>query len=153
MVISNFGDITMSKAKQLTEKYFGKIAKKKYHTKAAQAKPSLPARAKRRSDNQQTIILLGFPGISVNDDRADTATLLQNMLSGLSSQLGVDVREKRGLVYYIGAYNQMGIDPGMFVLYAGTREDAVAEVETLMRAEIKRLGTEGPTSEEMERAR
>lgn len=153
IVISIFGDITMPEAKNIAEKYFGNMRKKALEIKTTPAAPSLPARAKRRSDNQQTIILMGFPGLSVDDKNADTATLLQNMLSGLSSKLGIDVREKRGLVYYIGAYNQLGIDPGMFVLYAGTREDAVAEVEELMNTEIKRLATEGPSSEELERAR
>jgi len=63
------------------------------------------------------------------------------------------VREERGLAYYVGALQFIGVDPGLFMFYAGTREDAVAEVEKLVNAEVTRLTAEGLTDEEMERAR
>jgi len=38
-------------------------------------------------------------------------------------------------------------------MYAGTREDAVGEVESLFRKEMKRLVTKGLRKDELERAR
>jgi zinc protease len=74
-------------------------------------------------------------------------------MSGLSSDLAMTVREDRGLAYTVGAYQQAGLDPGMFVFYAGTRDDAAGEVEKLMAAQVARLGREGLRAEELERAR
>jgi zinc protease len=74
-------------------------------------------------------------------------------MSGLASELAMNVREKKGLAYYVGAFQQTGIQPGAFILYAGTRPDKVAEVEEMMREEAKRLTTKGLTQEELDRAR
>ena len=57
--------------------------------------------------------------------------VIENALSGLSSDLSTMVREKRGLVYYVGAFDRPGIEPGLFALYAGAREDTAKEVENL----------------------
>ncbi|MCX7009088.1 MAG: insulinase family protein, partial [Kiritimatiellaeota bacterium] len=70
-----------------------------------------------------------------------------------SSDLGVEIREKRGLVYYVGASNRPGLVPGHFYLYAGTREDQAAEVERLMTEQLQRLTKDGPRADELARAR
>jgi len=74
-------------------------------------------------------------------------------MSGLSSQLAEEIREKRGLAYYMGANQRLGIDTGMFMVYAGTREDALPEVQKLMAAEMQRVTRDGISPAEFERAR
>jgi zinc protease len=74
-------------------------------------------------------------------------------MSGLSADLAIEVRDKRGLAYYVGAQQQTGIEPGAFMFYAGTREDAVQEVERLMRKEMDRILGKGLRKEEIDRAR
>lgn len=113
----------------------------------------VPARARKREPRQQTILLAGAQGIRVGDPRADALDILRDALSGLSSDLGIAVRDKRGLAYYVGAYNRPGLAPGSFVIYAGTREEAVAEVETLVREEILRVTGRGLREEEISRAK
>lgn len=44
------------------------------------------------------------------------------------------------------------MDPGIFVIYAGTHADKADEVEQLILAEIERLRTQGLDSNEMARA-
>jgi zinc protease len=46
-----------------------------------------------------------------------------------------------------------GAEPGAFILYAGTQEESVQQVEALMKDEITRVTSEGLTAEEVERAR
>jgi len=114
---------------------------------------AVPAREKKREPRRQTILLAGAQGIRIGDPRADALDILRDALSGLSSDLGIAVRDKRGLAYYVGAYNRPGLAPGAFVIYAGTREDAVAEVETLVRKEILRVTGQGLREEEITRAK
>jgi prepilin-type N-terminal cleavage/methylation domain-containing protein len=58
-----------------------------------------------------------------------------------------------GLAYFVGAYQQIGFEPGAFIVYAGTHEKAVPEVEKLFGGEINRIVTQGIRKEELERAR
>lgn len=154
LVISIFGDITPADAGTLAEDLFRGIRKAPApvwtHEKA---KPPLPARTKQRVPKEQAVLLVGFPGVDIKDPRNDALDLLQRAMSGLSSDLSTAVREERGLAYYVGAYHLVGIEPGAFVVYAGTREDAAGEVEQLIRKEIGRIIAGGIRKEELERAR
>ena len=47
----------------------------------------------------------------------------------------------------------MALDPGFFALYAGTRDEAIPEVERLMAEQVARIRAEGLREEEFERAR
>jgi zinc protease len=120
---------------------------------AANNHPALPARVTRSEPKSQAILLVGFPGVDIRDPRQEALNVLQKTMSGLSSDIGIEVREKRGLVYYVGSFNQVGIDPGMFVCYAGTRGEVVGEVEGLMSNEIRRITTDGLRDEEFNRGR
>jgi zinc protease len=112
----------------------------------------LPRELVHYEPRQQTIYMMAFPGLDLRDEELTALEVLQTALSGLSSQLGMEVREKRGLVYFVGAFQRAGLDPGRFVLYAGTYPEAVPEMQHLMEAEIERLITEGLTDDELARA-
>jgi zinc protease len=98
-------------------------------------------------------VLVGYPGVSIKDPRVDALSVIENALTGLSSDLSMAAREKRGLVYYIGAFDRPGIEPGAFVAYAGTREDGAQGVETLIDRDLKRIAGKGLREEELARAR
>jgi len=154
LVFSVFGDITPERAAALAGPRLAGMAKGPSPVQAcAKAQPKLPARSERREPREQAIVLTGFPGISVKDPRVDAMTLLQYIMNGLSSDLGIAVRENRGLAYFAGAYQQIGLEPGAFVIYAGTQEKAVPEVEKLFAGEIDRIVTKGIRKEELDRAR
>ncbi len=154
LVISLFGDITQEQARELAEKYFASVPNgAKPALSQPAAAPTLPARSDLVEPKEQAIVLLGFPGISMNDPRVDALNILQKSLSGLSSNLGIEIREKRGLVYYVGAFSLIALDPGFFALYAGTQDDAVPEVERLMAEELARIRKDGIEQEEFDRAR
>lgn len=100
----------------------------------------------------QAVLLVGYPGIDVLDPRREAVSIIQTALSGMSSQLFIELREKRGLVYFTGASSFMGLDPGLFALYAGTRKDAIDQAQQLMIDQIERYRDEGLTPREMKRA-
>ena len=153
VVLSIFGDVTMDDAKAWAKKYFEKINQGPApKNEIAAAKPTLPASVKNFAPKEQAIVLIGFPGVDLNDDRLDALSILQKSLSGLSSDMGIEIREKRGLVYYCGAFNQAGLEPGMFVFYSGTRAEVVDEVTKLMNEQIRRIAESGLREEEWKRA-
>ena len=154
LVLSIFGDITREQAQKLAERYLSEIPDGPVPSlQSARPDPSLPARSKRREPKEQTILLVGYPGVDLQDPRVDALSIIQDSLSGLSSDLSTAIREKRGLVYYVGAFNRPGLEPGLFALYAGAREDTVKEVEKLIDAETARMAKHGLRDEEIDRAK
>jgi zinc protease len=116
-------------------------------------RPDLPGNAKTPQPREQVIYLAGYPGVRIDDPRHEILQLLDRALSGLSSDLALELREKRGLVYYAGASNVPGREPGSFFFYAGTRADAVAEVGRLIQEQAARIASAGIRQDELDRAR
>lgn len=154
VAVSIFGDISPDEARRLAEKHFGDLSGQSSRTNAwSPATPSLPARVEERGPFKQAILLIGYPGIDIKDARNEPMNVLQRALSGLSSELAIEIREKRGLVYFVGAMAMSGLQPGLFSLYAGTRADAMDEVEQLMLEQLERIARDGLRDDELERAR
>ncbi|HBA85045.1 MAG TPA: hypothetical protein DCZ95_13210 [Verrucomicrobia bacterium] len=154
LVLALFGDIAPEKARELAERWFSGLPDRPapaMHT--LRPTPQLPARIKQREPRQQTVLMMGFPGVDLKDPRMDALSVIAETLSGLSSDLAVEVRDKRGLVYYIGAFQRPGVDPGLFALYAGAREETVKEVEALITNQLDRIAREGLREDEFRRAR
>jgi len=154
LVVSIFGNISEPEATAVAVKRFAAVPAGELppvpHVRAAS---SLPVRLEKVEPRQQAIVLAGFPSVSIFDPRNDALELLQTAMSGLASDLSISIRAKRGLAYYVGAYQQAGIDPGMFVIYSGTRREAAVSVEALYRTEIQRVTKEGLREEELMSAR
>jgi zinc protease len=102
---------------------------------------------------EQTVVLFGFPGLAVADKRMDACNILLAALNGLSSDLMINVRDKRGLAYYTGAYQRSGLAGGQMVVYAGTRLAEAQKVGALIEKEMKRLGSRGIRPAEFECAK
>ena len=154
VVMAAFGDITPTEARVLFERVFATLPPgTRPEVDHRPPRPELPARVLRGEPKEQAIVLVGFPGVDVMDPRADALTILQKALSGLSSDLMIEIRDKRGLAYYAGAYSVVGLEPGYFTFYAGTRPDAVESVEALIEEQIVRVTTDGLREEEWRRAK
>jgi predicted Zn-dependent peptidase len=103
---------------------------------------------------EQVNIVMGFPGLTLMDDRKWVLAVLNSALGGgMSSRLFTEVRERRGLVYSVYSFVSSFTDSGMVGVYAGTsptRTDAVLEVVTDVLASV---AADGITAAEMERAK
>ncbi len=153
MAISIFGPLTPDEARAQAERVFAEIPegdKVVYEREIGDR--DLPTRITQRKPHHQTIFLMAFPGVTLLDEHLDTLDVLRTAMSGLSSELAREIRDKRGLVYFVGALQRAGLDPGRFVLYAGTFEEAVEELEALMDQEIGRILADGLSEEELARA-
>ena len=155
LVLAVFGDVTADEARRVGEATFSRIGKAAWTvpTEPMSTRADGAVRRVQREPKEQAIILMGFPGVSIFDPRVEALSVLSTALSGLSSSLAVEVRDVRGLAYYVGAFEQTGLHPGLLALYAGTHADAVVDVESLFLDEVRRLVADGLSDEEMERSR
>jgi predicted Zn-dependent peptidase len=102
---------------------------------------------------EQANLILGVPGIAAADERRPTLTVLNSILGGgMSSRLFQEVREKRGLAYSVYSFAASYSDAGLFGLYAGCSPAKAPQVAELMLGEFARLGSDGVSQEELERA-
>jgi len=105
-------------------------------------------------DTEQYHICFGAPGILRKDERRYALAVLDSIFGGsTSSRLFREVREKRGLAYSVGSYNEQYTDSGLVATYVGTREDNVEEACAVIGAELARLRSEPVSAEELKRAK
>ncbi|TWT42337.1 Peptidase M16 inactive domain protein [Phycisphaerae bacterium RAS1] len=112
-----------------------------------------PARSHRHKDLEQEYIAITLPGASRSDpDFAVEQVALGVLSGGMSGRLFTEVREKLGLVYWVGAWHEQPRGRGIINLGASTTpERSHKTYQTLMR-ELRRL-SEDLTEAEVARAR
>ncbi len=94
---------------------------------------------------EQTHFCLGFRAFSFNDQRKYALSLLATILGGgMSSRLFIEVRERRGLCYYISCHHELYYDVGYMVTQAGVANniDKIKEaIEVILKEhnKIKKL--------------
>ena len=105
-------------------------------------------------ETEQYHICFGAPGLRRDDQRRFPLAVLDAIFGGsTSSRLFREVREKRGLAYSVGSYNEQFTDQGMVATYVGTREDNVEEACEIIGNEMARLRVEPVSEEELVRAK
>jgi predicted Zn-dependent peptidase len=105
-------------------------------------------------ETEQYHICFGAPGIDREDERRFPLAILDSIFGGsTSSRLFREVREKRGLAYSVGSYNEQFTDQGLVATYVGTREDNVEEACSIIGTELARLRSEPVSAEELHRAK
>lgn len=106
----------------------------------------------REKQTNQAVLALGFHGVDIFNDDQYVLEIIASIYSGQGSRLFKAVREERGLAYTVGAYQMLGLDPGFFTFYAGTRPDKDEEVVQIILSEMALLKENGISEEELIRA-
>lgn len=103
----------------------------------------------------QTIIRIGGAGLKRDDPDFIPAYVANHILGGgtFSSRLYNEIREKRGLAYSVGTHLIPYDHSGAYLAAAATRSDAADEAISIMKSEIERYAAEGPTEEELRKAK
>ncbi|HPZ09012.1 MAG TPA: pitrilysin family protein [Candidatus Eremiobacteraeota bacterium] len=105
-------------------------------------------------DCGQVHLCMGYPGISLKDDRRYTATILDNILGGTaSSRLFQKIREDLGLVYTVYSFQHNFLDCGIFSFYAGMSLENIKQVIKIILNEIEDICTSGVTEQELQIAK
>jgi predicted Zn-dependent peptidase len=121
--------------------------------------PAPPLRAGRlveqRDTNQSHLRMSYRPDVDVKDLRARAAfTIYSTLLGGsMGSRLFDEIREQRGLCYSVWAADHAYADVPSLQLGSGLESGKCIEAYTRMREIVAELHADGPTEEEVERAR
>ena len=106
-------------------------------------------------DTPQSQIYIGFPGLMRDDPDFDAARVMTYILggSGLTSRLGQEVREKRGLTYSIFAAQVPMKKSALYLIGFSSANKTVAEALAVTRRELLRLRDRGVSAKELKAAK
>jgi len=104
--------------------------------------------------SEQAHLHLGVRGHELGHPDRYALQLLSVVLGGgMSSRLFSEVREKRGLAYYVHAGNDTYTDAGTFYASAGVDVDRVDEAVTTIVDELRKTAADPVPADELEKAR
>jgi predicted Zn-dependent peptidase len=104
--------------------------------------------------SEQAHLILGVRGYPIGHPNRYALQLLAVVLGGgMSSRLFTEVREKRGLAYYVHASHSAYTDAGTFYTGAGVDVDRVDEAITTILGELRKIAAERVPNDELEKAR
>src|ERR1700722_1801107 len=108
-----------------------------------------------RDTNQSHLRMIYRPGVSVSDVKQRAALSIYSTLLGgsMGSRLFEEIREKRGLCYSVYALVHAFADVPVLQLGSGLESSKCVEAYTRMREIVDELRDDGPTEEEVQRAR
>jgi predicted Zn-dependent peptidase len=105
-------------------------------------------------DADSAHIALGVPSYPLEHPDRYTLQLLATVLGGgMSSRLFSEVRERRGLAYYVFGLNHSYTDAGSLYSQAGVDINRIDDAVTTIAAELKKMATETVPADELEKAR
>jgi len=150
------GDIDAASIARLVDRAFGTLPAKSNLTPIPDvAIQGVGRRIVVDLDVPQTVVTFGGPGVQRSDRDFMPAYLMDHVLGGgsFSSRLYREVREKRGLAY--------GVSDSLLWLYhsavhiggTATRNDATKDTIDVIEAEVARMAKEGPTADELDKAK
>ena len=104
--------------------------------------------------SDQAHIVLGVRSRPIVDPDRYVLMVLSTVLGGgMSSRLFTEVRERRGLAYYVFATNHSYTDAGSLYSQAGVDIDRIDEAIETVAAELKKIAAEAVPAEELRKAK
>jgi predicted Zn-dependent peptidase len=102
----------------------------------------------------QAHLILGVPSYPVDHPDRYALQLLSTVLGGgMSSRLFIEVRERRGLAYYVHGLNHSYTDAGTLYAQAGVDLTRIDEAIGVIVEEFARMASEAVPADELEKAR
>ncbi len=152
MVVSVAGPLPPEQVADVIERHFAGFgpaepSHRKFH--AVEFDPSARHHPKQTEQQQIAIALRGVP--VGHDDRPAERVLVGVLSGGMSARLFTEVREKQGLVYWVGAWSENPRGVGMVFLGASTTPERCEKTYATLLRELERIA-EDVTEEEIARA-
>jgi len=105
-------------------------------------------------DSDQAQVCIGVPSYPIEHPDRYALSLLATVLGGgMSSRLFLEVRERRGLAYYIYGVNQSFTDAGTLFAQGGVDLARVDEAVTTIAEQFRLIADEPVPADELDRAR
>jgi predicted Zn-dependent peptidase len=104
--------------------------------------------------SDQAHVILGVRSYPMQHPDRYVLQLLTTVLGGgMSSRLFLEVRERRGLAYYVFGHNNAYTDAGSLYAQAGVDINRIDEAVTTIANELRRIAEEPVPADELEKAR
>lgn len=155
MAVAVAGRLDESRIKKLAAQYFGNFERKrkkqtktiKLHQKKARVKV-----AYKKTD--QAHFCLGVPGYWYAHPDRFTIGVLATILGGsMSSRLFLQIREMRGLAYYVRTEADFFTDSGLLATQAGVKLEKIEEAIKICLKEYGKIAASKVKSQELTRAK
>ncbi len=155
MVLAVAGGVKEEEVRKLAEKYFSGFAKgKKEEIVKFKEKQTLPGLKIKYKKTDQCHLYLGYPCFSFFDeDKAALAVLGAILGGGMSSRLFIEVRERRGLAYYVKAVSDLHHETGYFAARAGVNLDKTPEAVKVILDEFEKVKRGEVKQQELNKAK
>jgi zinc protease len=150
------GDIDAETVKGMLDRVFGGLPAQPELKAVPNVSPQgLGRRIVVKVDVPQAVVAFGGPGIARKDPDFMAAYIVNHILGGgaFSSRLYQEVREKRGLAYSVYDSLVWLNHSALFLGGTATRADRAGETLEVIDKEIHRLAEEGPTEDELAKAK
>jgi len=150
------GDIDAETVKVMLDRVFGGLPAQPELKPVPNVSPQgLGRRIVVKVDVPQAVVAFGGPGIARKDPDFMAAYIVNHILGGgaFSSRLYQEVREKRGLAYSVYDSLVWLNHSALFLGGTATRADRAGETLEVIDKEIHRLAEEGPTEDELAKAK
>ncbi len=106
-----------------------------------------------KRESQQTHIVLGFPGTTMNSPDRYALDVLGAILSGQGGRLFRNLRDKESLAYSVTSLESPGLDYGSFSFYIGCAPQKKNQAQMALWREIYRIIADPVSEDELKRAR
>jgi zinc protease len=154
LTLAIIGDVRAEDVLRLAEAAFGKGTGAPGPLNVAPEPPLLTQRRSQRTlARAQANVVLGFPGLRVDEVDRYALNVLTTVLSGQGGRLFVELRDKRSMAYSVSCMSVEGVDPGHVAVYIGTSPDKRDAALAGIEVELLRMVQEPVTSKELDRAR
>jgi predicted Zn-dependent peptidase len=155
MLVSISGGVAQAKVNQLVDKYFGEVRNEKVEgflpVKFKQNKPDVKLVHKQ---TEQAHLHLGVRSYPRGSEKKYALALLNSIMgSSMSSRLFIQLRERRGLAYYVRTSVDVYEDAGSFVAGAGVEPSKIEEAIKVILDEFRNISNTPLTESEMIKAK
>ncbi len=154
-IITVSGNFESRAALALIKRHFGGQSRQGEAHVYEEARPRNKSKAfVKYKDTQQVHMAMGTPAFPWGHPDAEAATLLSIIVGGtMSSRLFIQVRERKGLCYYIRAGLSSYTDTGDFTVTAGVDKARVGLAVKTILSVLEDVRRKGITREELARAK
>lgn len=151
MVVVIAGKVEPKKTLALVDKYFGGLST--FTTEGyksvieGQKQPAIKIHYKK---TDQAHFALGVRTVGINDDKNKYALAVLSAIlgGGMSSRLFHEVREKRGLAYYVRTISENYLDCGHLTTFVGADPKRIEDAISIVDKEYKKVIKPGEITEE-----
>ncbi len=155
MVATIAGGVSAQIAHEKIEKFFGSMLDEKAKgflpVKVSQQKPAIKLQFKETEQAHLAIGVRSYP--RGHENRYKSAVLGSILGASMSSRLFIQLRERRGLAYYVRASSEEYADSGYFAANAGVEPKNTEEAVKVILEELKKIGQEKVSAEELKKAK